>query len=133
LSIKSLELPAKAFVVCPCNGSTYNDLLQYQEHFLNDSEHLDTEKQLEYVPCARLIALRKDYFNHLRGSPNHDGNVKFAKALLNLSCANDSDPGLSHPVLSRRPDLSVDQAIQKLREIGETIKDPFRSAPPAAK
>jgi hypothetical protein len=65
LGVKSLELPAKAFVVCPCNGRTYNDLVQYQEHWLYDSEHLDTEQQLECVPCARVFASRKDYFNHL--------------------------------------------------------------------
>jgi hypothetical protein len=29
LGVKSLELPAKAFVVCPCSGGTYNDLVQY--------------------------------------------------------------------------------------------------------
>ena len=133
LGVKSLELPAKVFVVCPCNGRTYNDLVQYQEHCLNDSEHLDTEQQLECVPCARVFASRKDYFNHLKGSPSHDGNVKFAKAILDLSRANDADPGLSHPVLSRKPDFSVGQAIQELKEIKETIKNPLRSAPPAAK
>jgi hypothetical protein len=29
LGVKSLELPANAFVVCPCHGYTYNDLVQY--------------------------------------------------------------------------------------------------------
>jgi uncharacterized C2H2 Zn-finger protein len=96
LGVNSLELPAKAFVVCPCNGRNYNDLVQYQEHCYNDSEHLDTEKQLECVPCARVSALRKDYFKHLRGSPNHDGNVKFSKALLDLSRTNDADPGVMY-------------------------------------
>jgi hypothetical protein len=47
MGVKSLELLAKAFVVCPCNGRTYNDLVQYQEHCLHDSEHLDTEQQLK--------------------------------------------------------------------------------------
>jgi hypothetical protein len=81
---------------------------------------------------ARVFALRKDYLNHLRGSPNHDGNMQFAKALLDLSCANDSDPGLSHPVLSLKPDFSVGQDIQELREIKDNIKDLLRSAAPAA-
>jgi hypothetical protein len=80
-----------------------------------------------------VFALRKDYFNHLRGSPDHGGNMKFAKALLDLSLANDADPGLSHPVLSREPDFSVVQAFQELRDIKDTIENPFRSAPPAAK
>jgi uncharacterized C2H2 Zn-finger protein len=133
LGVKSLELPAKAFVVCPCNGRTYNDLVQYQEHCLNDSEHLDTEQQLECVPCARVFASRKDYFNHLKSSPSHEGNVKFAKALLDLSRASDANPGLTHPVLPSKPDFSVGQAIQELKEIKDTIKNPFRSAPPAAK
>jgi uncharacterized C2H2 Zn-finger protein len=133
LGVKSLELPAKAFVVCPCNGRTYNDLVQYQEHCLNDSEHLDTEQQLECVPCARVFASRKDYFNHLKSSSSHEGNVKFAKALLDLSRAYDADPGLSHPVLSRKPDFSVNHAIQELKEVKDTIKNPLRSAPPAAK
>jgi hypothetical protein len=85
------------------------------------------------VTCARVFALRKDYFNHLKGSPSQDGNVKFAKALHDLSRANDADLGLIHPVLSRNTDYSVGQAIQELREIKDTIKDPFSSAPPAAK
>jgi uncharacterized C2H2 Zn-finger protein len=131
--VKSLELPTKAFVVCPCNGRTYNDLVKYQEHCLNDSEHLDTEQQLECMPCARVFASRKDYFNHLKSSPSHDGNVKFAKALLGLSRAYDADPGLSHPVLSHKPDFSVHDAIQELKEVKDTIKNHLRSVPPAAK
>jgi uncharacterized C2H2 Zn-finger protein len=120
-------------VVRPCNGCTYNDLVQFQEHCLNDSEHLDTEQQLECVPCARVFASRKDYINHLNGSPSHDGNVKFAKALFDLSRANDADPGLSHPVLSCKPDFSVSHAIQELKEVKDTIESPLRSAKPAAK
>jgi hypothetical protein len=85
LGVKSLEHPAKAFVVCICYGPTYNDLVQYQEQCLSDSEHLETEQTLEFVPCARVFAARKDYFNHLKSSPSHDGNVTFAKALLELS------------------------------------------------
>jgi uncharacterized C2H2 Zn-finger protein len=129
LGVKSLELPAKAFVVCPCNGRTYSDLLQYQEHCLNDSEHLDTEQQLECVPCARVLASRKDFLNHLKGSPSHDRNVKFAKALLDLSRANDTDPGLRHPVLSRKPDFSVGQAIGTEGDQGKYQESsPFGSA-----
>jgi hypothetical protein len=67
LGVKSLELPAKAFVVCLCNELTYKDLVQYQELCLNDSEHLGTEQQLECVPRASVFSLRKDYFNHLKG------------------------------------------------------------------
>jgi hypothetical protein len=119
-------------MVCLCNGYTYNDVVQYQEHCLNDSEHLDTEQQLECVPCARVF-VSKDFLNHLRGSPNHDGNVKFAKAILDSFRANDVDPGLSHPVLSRKPDFSIGLVIQELREIKDTIKDPLLLAPPAAK
>jgi hypothetical protein len=65
--------------------------------------------------------LRKHYFNHLKGSPNDDGGVMFAKALLDLSRANDADPWLSHPVLSSQPDFSVVQAIQELRDIKDYI------------
>jgi hypothetical protein len=128
-----LELPAKALVVCSCNGRTFSDLVQYQGHCLNDSEYFETEQQLECVPCARVFDSRKDYFNHVKGSPSHDGNVKFAKALFDLSRANDAVPGLSHPVLSRKPDFSVSHAIQELKEVKDTIKNPLRSAPPAAK
>jgi hypothetical protein len=46
LGVKSLELSANAFILCPCNGPTCNVPVQYQEHLLNDSEHLDTEQQL---------------------------------------------------------------------------------------
>jgi hypothetical protein len=67
--------------VCPCNGCTYKDLVGYQEHCLNDSEYLDTEK-LECVPFTRVFALRQDYFSLLKGRPNLDGNVNIAKALL---------------------------------------------------
>jgi hypothetical protein len=59
--------------------------------------------------------------------------VKFAKALLDLSRANDADKGLSHPVLSRKPDFFVGQAIQELKYVKDTIKNTLRSAPPAAK
>jgi uncharacterized C2H2 Zn-finger protein len=112
-------------VVCRCNGRTYSDLLKYHEHFLNDSEHLNTEQQLECVHCARVFALRKDYCNHLRGSPSHDGNVNFAKALLDLSRTNDADTELGHPVNSRKLDFSLSQASRELREIKDTIKDPL--------
>jgi uncharacterized C2H2 Zn-finger protein len=95
LGVKSLELPAKAFVVCTCNGRTYKNLLQYQEHCFNDSEYLDTEQTLECVPCGRLFAAKKDCFNHLKSSPSHNGNVKFAKALLDLSRTNVADTDLS--------------------------------------
>jgi hypothetical protein len=37
LGVKYVELPAKAFVVCPCNERTYKDLVQYHENCLNDS------------------------------------------------------------------------------------------------
>jgi hypothetical protein len=56
LGVKSLERPDKAFVVCPCPGGTCKNLVQYQEHCLNDSENLDTEQQLECLPCARVFA-----------------------------------------------------------------------------
>jgi hypothetical protein len=59
--------------------------------------------------------------------------VNFAKALLGLSSANDAYPGLIHPVFLRKPDFSVGQAIQELKEIKDTINNPLRSAPPAAK
>jgi hypothetical protein len=108
-------------------------MVQYQEHCLNDSEHLDTKKTLECVPCARVFAARKDCFSQLKSSHSHDGNVKFSKALLDLSLANDADPGLSHPVLSRKPDFFVGQAIQELKEVKDTIKNHLRKAPPAAK
>jgi hypothetical protein len=36
-------------VTVPVTGRTYNNLEQYQEHCLNDSEHLDNEQQLECV------------------------------------------------------------------------------------
>jgi hypothetical protein len=85
------------------------------------------------VPCARVFDARKDYLNHLKSSPSHDGNVKFAKALLDLSSANDAYPGLSHPVLPRKPDFSVGQAIQELKEVKDSIENPLRSAPPASK
>jgi uncharacterized C2H2 Zn-finger protein len=85
----------------------YSDLVQYQKHCIKDNEHLDTEQQLECAPCASVFALKEDYFNHLRDSSNHNGNVKFAKALIDFSRANDADPGLSHPVPSRKPDFSV--------------------------
>jgi hypothetical protein len=117
LDVKFLELPAKMFVVCPYNGRTYSDLVQYKEHCLNDYEHLDTEHQLKCVPCARVFAWRRNYFNRLKGSPNHDGSAKFAKALLDLSRANDADPELRHPVLSRKPVFSVKQDIQELRDV----------------
>jgi hypothetical protein len=42
LGVKSLKLPAKAFVVCLWNGRIYKDLVQYQEHCLSNSGHLDT-------------------------------------------------------------------------------------------
>jgi hypothetical protein len=119
--------------VCPCNGRTYNDLIKNQENCLNASEHLDTEQTLECVPCARVLAARKDYFNHLKISPSHDGIAKFAKVLLDLSRANDANPGLSHPVVSRKPDFSVGQAIQELKEVKDNIKNPLRLAPLAAK
>jgi hypothetical protein len=107
--------------------------MQYQEHYYNDSEHPDTEQKLECVPCARVFASRKDCFNHLKSSPSHDGNVMFAKALLDISRASDANLGLTHPVLPSKPDFSVGQAIQELTEIKDTIKNPLRSAPPAAK
>jgi hypothetical protein len=72
-------------------------------------------------------------FQPPKSSPSHDGNVTFAKALLDLSRANDADPGLSYPVLSRKPDFSVGKAIQELKEVKDTIKNPLRSVPPAAK
>jgi hypothetical protein len=84
------------------------------------------------VPCERVFAARKDYFN-LKSIPSLDGNLKFAKALLDLSRANDADPGLRHPVLSSKPDFSVGQAIQELNEVKDTIKNTLRSASPAAK
>jgi hypothetical protein len=59
--------------------------------------------------------------------------VKFAKALLDLSSAIDAYPGLSHPVLPRKPNFSVGQAIQELKEVKDSIKNPLRSAPPASK
>jgi hypothetical protein len=37
LGVKSLELHAKAFLVCPCNRRFYNNLVRYREHCLNDS------------------------------------------------------------------------------------------------
>jgi hypothetical protein len=119
-------------VVCPCNGRTYNDLIKYQEHCLNDSENLDTEQTLECVPCARVFAARQDYFNHLKISPSHDGISKFAKAPLNLSRANDTNPGLGHPVVSRKPDFSVGQAIQELKEVKDNINNPLLLTTPAA-
>jgi uncharacterized C2H2 Zn-finger protein len=100
--------------VCPCNGRTYNNLLKYQKNCLNDSEHLDTEQMLECVPCARVFGARKEYFNHLKSSPSHDGNVTFSKALHDLSRDNDADRWLSHPVLSRKLDFSLDQTIEGL-------------------
>jgi uncharacterized C2H2 Zn-finger protein len=120
-------------MVCPCHGSTYNDLVQYQKNCLNDSEDLDTEQKLDCMPCARVFDARKYYFSHLKSSPSHDGNVRFSKALLNLSRANDADPGLSHPVLSRKPDFSVGQDIKERKEVKVTVKNPLRSAAPAAK
>jgi hypothetical protein len=59
--------------------------------------------------------------------------VKLAKALLDLFRANDADPGLSHPVLSHKPDFSVGQAIQEVKEVKGIIRTPHHSAPPAAK
>jgi hypothetical protein len=85
------------------------------------------------VPCARVFAARKDYFDHLKSSPSHDGNVKVSKALLDLSRPNDADSGLSHQVLSRKPDFFVGQAIQELKKVKDTIKNSLRSAPPATK
>jgi uncharacterized C2H2 Zn-finger protein len=118
--------------VCLCNWRTCIDLVQYQEHCLNDSEHLDNEQTLECVPCARVFAARKDYLN-LKSSPSHDENVKFGKAILDLSSANDTNTGLSHPVLSRKPEFSVCHAIHDRKEVKRAINNTLRSAPPAAK
>jgi hypothetical protein len=78
------------------------------------------------------IAAGKNYFNHLKSSPSHLANLKFAKEILDLFRANDADPGLGHPVLSRKPEFSVGQAIQELKEVKDTTKNPLRSVPPAA-
>jgi hypothetical protein len=85
------------------------------------------------VTCARFVAARKDNLNHLKSSPSHDESVKFAKALLDLSRANDPDPGLIHSVISRKPDFSVSQAIEELKEVKGTINNSLRSPPPDAK
>jgi hypothetical protein len=66
-------------------------------------------------------------------STSHDGNVKFAKEILDLSRANDVDTGLIHPVILNKLDFSVGQAIQELKVVKDTIKNTLSLAPSAAK
>jgi hypothetical protein len=60
-------------------------------------------------------------FQPPRSSPSHDGNVTFAKALLDLSRANEFDKELIHPVISHEQDFSVGQAIQELSKAKEIV------------